>query len=106
MKQLFFIQLLLIVLNTSCNKGTKNELLNENLPARKATTETTMDAFPGAEGFGRYATGGRGGRVVEVSNLNDAGPGSFRQAFLEYPGEPITIVFRVGELLTCSRRSR
>ncbi len=54
-----------------------------------------MPAFPGAEGFGKYATGGRGGKVVEVTNLNDNGPGSFRQAFNEYPGDPITIVFRV-----------
>jgi hypothetical protein len=56
-------------------------------------------AFPGAEGFGRLATGGRGGQVVEVTNLNDAGPGSFREAFNQYPGEPITIVFRVGGLI-------
>jgi hypothetical protein len=56
-------------------------------------------AFPGAEGFGKYATGGRGGRVVTVSNLNDDGPGSFRQAFKEYPGEPITIVFSVAGII-------
>lgn len=56
-------------------------------------------AFPGAEGFGKYAKGGRGGQVVEVTNLNDSGPGSFRQALLEYPNDPITVVFRVSGII-------
>jgi pectate lyase len=52
-----------------------------------------VPAFPGAEGFGAKASGGRGGRVIAVTNLDDAGPGSFRAAVDEKG--PRTIVFRI-----------
>jgi hypothetical protein len=54
-------------------------------------------AFPGAEGYGRFARGGRGGKVFEVTTLNDAGPGSLREA-CEAEG-PRTVVFRVGGVI-------
>jgi len=59
-------------------------------------------AFPGAEGFGASTPGGRGGRVVVVRNLDDSGPGSFRDA-VGAPG-PRTVVFRVGGLITLLRK--
>ena len=56
-----------------------------------------LPAFPGAEGFGSTTRGGRGGRVIEVTNLNNDGQGSFREAV--YADGPRIIVFRVGGIV-------
>lgn len=53
-----------------------------------------LKAFPGAEGFGADSVGGRGGRVIQVTNLKDSGPGSLRDAVTAEG--PRVVVFRVG----------
>ena len=63
----------------------------------------TLLAFPGAEGFGKYTSGGRGGQVVYVTTLaddaNGTTQGSLRWAMKQFPDEPLTVCFAVsGEI--------
>lgn len=80
------LSLALLMNLTNCGKKGTNEMLpegnggNPNVPT--PVTETAL-AFPGAEGFGKSTSGGRGGKLIKVTNLNDAGEGSLRAAINE-----------------------
>ena len=78
------------------------------LSAFSAVLSDTIVAFPGAEGFGKYTSGGRGGKVVYVTTLADDAngetEGSLRWAMKQYPDEPITVCFAVsGEIRLVSQ---
>lgn len=60
-----------------------------------------VQAFPGAEGFGAFSTGGRGGQIIEVTNLDSDGAGSFRRACEEQG--PRIVIFRVGGTILIDR---
>lgn len=66
--------------------------------------QAAIPAFPGAQGGGMYSFGGRGGKVYVVTNLNDSGPGSFREA-LEAAG-PRIVVFNVAGVIKLKDRIR
>jgi hypothetical protein len=66
--------------------------------------QASIPAFPGAWGGGMYSFGGRGGKIYVVTNLNDSGPGSFREA-CEAAG-PRTVVFNVAGVIHLKERIR
>lgn len=79
-------RIILIVLLTACSFAIHAK--EQSIAVRDSTL-----AFPGAEGFGKFTTGGRGGKIIIVTNLNDHGPGSLREALEQK--SPRTVVFAV-----------
>jgi hypothetical protein len=63
-----------------------------------------LPAFPGAEGYGARSVGGRGGKVLKVTNLNADGPGSLQWACAQKG--PRIVVFGVSGVIPCSRTSK
>ncbi|PRD46487.1 pectate lyase [Sphingobacterium haloxyli] len=82
---------------------TSNRLVETFTTTEEEQPELAL-AFPGAEGYGKMTTGGRGGRVIKVTNLNDAGAGSLRAA-VEASG-PRIVVFEVSGNIKLTRRLR
>jgi hypothetical protein len=70
----------------------------------KDLPQATIPSFPGAEGGGMYSFGGRGGRVITVTSLEDSGPGTFRDA-CEQGGARI-VVFNVAGVIRLKDRIR
>ncbi|QDH72509.1 polysaccharide lyase family 1 protein [Brevundimonas sp. M20] len=71
--------------------------------ASPAAMEAALPAFPGALGWAAQTPGGRGGRIIRVTNLNSEGPGSLREA-IEADG-PRIVVFEVGGVIDLDRKT-
>jgi|GEM_PF-2685908 len=74
---------------------------SDKAPTSDVKKKVSIPAFPGAEGFGAVTAGGRGGKVIEVTSLDDSGPGTFRAA-CEAEG-PRIVVFRVAGIIRLNR---
>ena len=90
----FLVSLILCTFNPAASlQGPMAASAHGQTSTGMAPLPDAIPAFPGAWGGGMFATGGRGGKVIAVINLNNDGPGSLREA-VETPG-PRIVVFRV-----------
>ena len=80
--------------------GCKAQKQTVNAKPNESSSQRAL-AFPGAEGFGKFTTGGRGGKVLVVTNLNNDGTGSFREAAESKQAR--TIVFAVSGTIHLDR---
>ncbi|HTB63319.1 MAG TPA: hypothetical protein VK737_06985 [Opitutales bacterium] len=89
---------------TDAQRAAEEKSADAAAAAAKQAVDTAnpkhLPAFPGAEGFGALATGGRGGEIVHVTNLNDSGDGSFRDA-VSKPNR--IVVFDVGGIINITK---
>ncbi|MDP4712553.1 MAG: hypothetical protein NWS63_15240, partial [Saprospiraceae bacterium] len=92
----------IVFLLSFCTASYQAIMPSVGTPQHLIPMEEPALAFPGAEGFGRYTSGGRGGRVLFVTNLNDDGPGSLREA-IKAKG-PRYILFRVSGTIRLKSR--
>jgi len=83
----------LIFIFTSCS--TDNNISD---PSKNKNNSPELLAFPGAQGFGKHASGGRGGEVLYVTSLDNSGTGSLRWACEDVTG-PRTVLFRLGGVI-------
>jgi len=93
----------------NCAETEPRQLLRDTTPPTVKVTNpkesagapaAEVRAFPSAEGFGRYATGGRGGSVCRVTSLANSGAGTLRECLTTNPTSPRTIVFTMGGTIT------
>ena len=97
LKYLIILSTTLLMISCGSDSGGKDDEDTGNPSPGPTTGSGIVKAFPSAEGFGADATGGRGGRIIKVTNLNASGTGSLQAAF--NVNEARIIVFEVSGVI-------